>query len=39
MTFYHGLGMFLFSMGCTIVGAIIAWYIINEVMKDKDDLE
>jgi hypothetical protein len=31
--------MFLFGMGCTIVGAIIAWYIINEVTKDKDDLE
>ena len=39
MSFYPGLGRCLFGTGCTIVGAIIAWYIINEVMKDKDDLE
>jgi hypothetical protein len=37
MTFYHGLGMFLFGMGAFIVGAIIAWYVINEVMKDNDE--
>ena len=45
MSFYHGLGMFLFGMGCTLVGAIIAFFIINKVLKDKkepvrfDDLE
>ena len=45
MSFYHGLGMFIFGMGCTIVGAIIAFFIINKVLKDKkepvrfDDLE
>ncbi len=36
MTFYHGLGMFIFGMGVFIVGAIIATCIINEVTKDKD---
>jgi len=36
MSFYHGLGMFFFSMGVFFVGAIIAWYIINKVMEDKE---
>tara|TARA_Y100000114_G_C11720230_1_gene308079 strand:+ start:458 stop:595 length:138 start_codon:yes stop_codon:yes gene_type:complete len=45
MSIYYGLGMFLFGMGCTLVGAIIAFFIINVVMKKKkepvrfDDLE
>ena len=45
MSFYHGLGMFIFGMSALIVGAIIAFYIINKVMKEKkepvrfDDLE
>jgi hypothetical protein len=45
MSFFHGLGMFLFGMGCTMVGAIIAFFIINKVLKKKkepvrfDDLE
>ncbi len=45
MSFFHGLGMFLFGMGCTMVGAIIAFFIINKVIKKKkepvrfDDLE
>ena len=45
MSFYHGLGMFIFGMGATIVGAIVAYFIINKVMEDKkektswDDLE
>ena len=45
MSFYHGLGMFLFGMGAIIVGAIVAYFIINKVMEDKkektrwDDLE
>ena len=34
MTAYHGLGMFFFSMGALIVGAIIAFYVINKVMDD-----
>ena len=45
MSIYYGLGMFLFGMGCTLVVAIIAFFIINKVMKEKkeptrfDDLE
>ena len=45
MSFYHGLGMFIFGMGCTLVCAIIVFYVINKVMEEKkepvrfDDLE
>ena len=45
MSIYYGLGMFLFGMGCTLGGAIIAFFIINKVLKKKkepvrfDDLE
>ena len=45
MSFYHGLGMFMFGMGAMIVGAIVAYFIINKVMEEKkektrwDDLE
>ena len=39
MTFYHGLGMFIFGMGSLFVGVIIAYFIINKVLEDKDDLE
>ena len=45
MSFFHGLGMFIFGMSALIVGAIIAYFIINKVMEDKkektrwDDLE
>ena len=45
MSLFHGLGMFIFGMGCTLVGAIIAFFIINKVIKKKkepvrfDDLE
>ena len=45
MSIYYGLGRFLFGMGCTMVGAIIAFFIINKVIKKKkepvrfDDLE
>ena len=45
MSIYYGLGMFLFGMGCTMVGAIIAFFIINKFLKKKkepvlfDDLE
>ena len=34
MTAYHGLGMFFFNMGALIVGALIAFYVINKVMND-----
>ena len=45
MSFYHGLGMFIFGMCAMIVGAIVAYFIINKVMENKkektrwDDLE
>ena len=45
MSFYHGLGMFSFNMSALLIGAIIAFYIINKVMEEKkeprrfDDLE
>tara|TARA_B100000963_G_scaffold339316_1_gene336964 strand:+ start:1042 stop:1164 length:123 start_codon:yes stop_codon:yes gene_type:complete len=37
MSFYHGLGMFILSMGALIVGSIVAYIIINEVMKNDED--
>ncbi len=30
MTFQYGLGMFLFNMVALLVGAIIAYYVINK---------
>ena len=45
MTFFHGLGMFIFSMFCLLIGCIIAYIIIDKiVLKPKkevrlDDLE
>ena len=37
MSIQYGLGMFLFGMGCTMVGAIIAFFIINKVLKKKKE--
>ena len=37
MSFYHGLGMFILGMGALLVAAIIAYFIINKVMKDEND--
>ena len=37
MRFYHGLGMFIFGMSALIVGAIIAYFIINKVMEEKKE--
>ena len=31
MSFFHGLGMFIFGMSCTLIGAIIAFYIIKKL--------
>ena len=39
MTFYHGLGMFLFNMVALLIGAIIAYYIINKNNDEKDSSE
>ena len=38
MSFYHGLGMFIFGMSAFVIGGIIAWYIINKVTED-DEVE
>ena len=37
MSFYHGLGMFIFNMSALLIGAIIAFYIINKVMEEKKE--
>ena len=37
MSFYNGLGMFIFVMSAFIVGAIVAYYIINKVVKDDEE--
>jgi phage shock protein PspC (stress-responsive transcriptional regulator) len=37
MTFYHGLGMFIFGMGVFFVGAIAAYLIINKVMEENEN--
>ena len=37
MTMYHGLGMFILGMFAIIIGAMIAWYVINKVMKDDEE--
>jgi phage shock protein PspC (stress-responsive transcriptional regulator) len=37
MTFYHGLGMFIFGMGAFFVGAIAAYLIINKVMEENEN--
>ena len=36
MSFYHGLGMFILGMSALIVCAIIAYFIINKVMKEDE---
>ena len=38
MTMFHGLGMFIFGMSALVVGAIVAYIIINKVIKD-DEME
>ena len=37
MTMFHGLGMFIFGMGALIFGSIVAYFIINKVMKDDEE--
>ena len=39
MTFYHGLGMFLFNMVALLVGATIAYYIINKIEQERKQKE
>ena len=35
MTFYHGLGMFLFNMVALLVGAIIIFIVVNKIEQEK----
>ena len=37
MTVGYGIGMFVYGMTCILIGAFIAYYIINEVMKDDEE--
>ena len=34
-----GLGMFIYGMTCILIGAIIAYHIINKTQKTKEQLE
>ena len=36
MTMFHGLGMFILGMFAIIVGGMIAWYVINKVIKEDE---
>ena len=35
MTFYHGLGMFLFNMVALLVGAIIIFIVVNKIEQER----
>ena len=35
MTFFHGLGMFIYNMAALLLGAIIAYIIINRLEKER----
>jgi len=37
MTMFHGLGMFMLGMFAIVIGAMIAWYVINKVMEEDED--
>ena len=37
MTMFHGLGMFILGMFAIIIGGMIAWYVINKVVKDDEE--
>ena len=39
MTASFGIGMFFYGMTCILIGAIIAYYIINKVQKTTEELE
>ena len=34
-----GIGMFIYGMTCILIGAIIAYYIINKTQKTKEQIE
>jgi len=35
MTVGFGIGMFFYGMGCLLIGAIIAYYVINKINDDE----
>ena len=35
MTASFGIGMFFYGMGCVLIGAIIAYYVINKINDDE----
>ena len=37
MTFEFGMGMFFYGMGAILIGAVIAYFIINKVMEKKEE--
>ena len=39
MTLVFGIGMFFYSMGCLLVGAIIAYFIINRKSQEERENE
>ena len=39
MTAGFGIGMFFYGMTCILIGAIIAYYIINKTQKTEEQLE
>ena len=39
MTPSFGIGMFFYGMTCILIGAIIAYYIINKTQKTKEEIE
>ena len=39
MTAGFGIGMFIYSMSCLLIGALITYYIINKVQKTPEQIE
>ena len=39
ITIGFGIGMFIYGMTCILIGAIIAYYIINKTQKTEEQLE
>ena len=39
MTADFGIGMFIYGMTCILIGAIIAYHIINKTQKTKEEIE
>tara|TARA_Y100001937_G_scaffold86940_1_gene117584 strand:- start:400 stop:567 length:168 start_codon:yes stop_codon:yes gene_type:complete len=39
ITIGFGIGMFFYGMSCILIGATIAYYIINKVQKTTEELE